>query len=127
MADFLFANRKQEDLDELERIVAEDEAHARGKIRFSLEREVAFHGKLYQMSGNTTLQKFQDVLLPAFNYVYLKESESNPEEYHYSRDGFVTHGMLLEVLKDGTPEAFRTAMRRHLEPHFDHALNAASS
>jgi DNA-binding GntR family transcriptional regulator len=76
------------------------------------------------MSGNTTLQKFQDVLLPAFNYVYLKESESNPEEYHYSRDGFVTHGMLLEVLKDGTPEAFRTAMRRHLEPHFDHALNA---
>lgn len=122
MADFLFAHRRQEDLDELDRIVAEEEATDTQKVRFSLEKEIAFHGKLYQMSNNVTLQKFQDLLLPVFNYVYLKETETNPDEYHYSKGEFVSHGMLLDILKTGTPETFRNAMRRHLEPHFDHAL-----
>ena len=127
MADFLFENRKQSDLDELDRIVADEEATDTQKIRFSLDKEIAFHGKLYQMSNNITLQKFQDLLLPVFNYVYLKESETNPDVYHYSEGEFVSHGMLLEVLKHGTPEKFRNAMRRHLEPHFDHALRGGGS
>lgn len=126
MADFLFENRQQKDLDDLERIVTEEEATATQRIRFSLEKEIAFHGKLYQMSDNITLQKFQDLLLPAFNYVYLKETESNPDDYHYSEGEFVSHRMLLEVLRTGTPELFRNAMRRHLEPHFDHALHAGT-
>ena len=122
MADFLFANRQQKDLDELDQIIAREEATGFNKARFSLEREIAFHGKLYQMSNNVTLQKFQDLLLPAFNYVYLKESDKNSKEYHYSKGQFVSHAMLLDVLKHGTPRSFRNAMRRHLEPHFDHAL-----
>ncbi|NJB87627.1 DNA-binding FadR family transcriptional regulator [Lewinella marina] len=123
MADFLFENRNEEDLDELEKIVAAEEATDTHQIRFSLDKEIAFHGKLYQMSNNVTLQKFQDLLLPVFNYVYLKDTENtNLDDYHYSEGEFVSHRMLLETLREGTPETFRNAMRRHLEPHFDHAL-----
>ena len=123
MADFLFENKKQKDMDELEEIVAAEESTDTGKIRFTLDKEVAFHGKLYQMSNNTTLQKFQNLLLPVFNYVYLKETEnSDLDDYHFSGGKFVSHRMLFENLKVGTPETFRNAMRRHLEPHFDHAF-----
>lgn len=123
MADFLFENLKSEDIEELEKIVDEEEATGGQRIRFSLDKEVAFHGKLYQMSNNITLQKFQDLLLPVFGYVYQKETKANGSaDYHYSEGEFVSHRMILETLKNGSPETFRSAMRRHLEPHFDHAF-----
>lgn len=123
MADFLFENRQEEDLLELEEIVSAEERAQPGRIRFSLDREIAFHGKLYRMSRNDTLQQFQTLLLPVFNYVYQQETErQTPERYHYSTGSFVTHRMLLEVLKDGTPQQFREKMRQHLEPHFDHVF-----
>ena len=123
MADFLFENRTQKNMEELEEIVVTEETTDTGKIRFTLDREVAFHGKLYQISKNETLQRFQGLLLPVFEYVYLKETKNtNLDEYHYTKGTFVTHRMLLDNLKVGTPETFRNAMRRHLEPHFDHIL-----
>lgn len=123
MADFLFEHKTQKDLDELEEIVEAEEATDSGKIRFTLGKEVAFHGKLYQMSNNITLQKFQDLLLPVFNYVYQKDTKSTDlDDYHFSGGNFVSHRMLMENLKIGTPETFQNAMRRHLEPHFDHSF-----
>ncbi|HEA23144.1 hypothetical protein LCGC14_1119270 [marine sediment metagenome] len=123
MADFLFEHKIQKDMDELEAIVEAEEATSSGKIRFTLDKEVAFHGKLYQMSNNITLQKFQDLLLPVFNYVYQNDTKNTDlDGYHFSNGQFVSHRMLLKNLKVGTPETFRNAMRRHLEPHFDHAF-----
>ncbi|MDT7828661.1 FCD domain-containing protein [Pricia sp. S334] len=123
MADFLFEYKTQKDIDELEEIVDAEEAADSGKIRFTLDREFAFHGKLYQMSNNTTLQKFQDLLLPVFNYVHLEETKHiDLDEYHFTKGGFVSHRHLWENLKIGTPETFRKAMRRHLEPHFDYTF-----
>jgi len=128
MADFLFESRAQKDMAELEEIVATEEATGTGKIRFALDKEIAFHGKLYQMSNNITLQKFQNLLLPVFDYVYLKETKDKDfDDYHFSGGKFVTHRMLLENLKVGTPETFRNAMRRHLEPHFDQAFKKNGS
>lgn len=118
MADFLFERKTQKDLDELEEIVTKEEETNGDKIHFSLDKEIAFHGKLYQMSHNKTLQRYQGLLLPAFEYVHLKNKPEN-FEYRYSNDKFVTHRMLYENIKIGTPETFRNAMRRHLEPHFD--------
>lgn len=123
MADFLFEHKSQKDMDELEGIVAAEEATDTGKIRFTLDKEVAFHGKLYQMSNNFTLQRFQNLLLPVFEYVYTRNTKNlDLDNYHFSDGKFVSHRMLLEQLKTGTPETFRIAMRRHLEPHFDHAF-----
>ena len=121
MADVIFARKSQKDMDELEAIVdAEEKANADGTI-FSLDREVAFHGKLYDMSNNITLQRFNVMLLPIFEFVH--EQEGGPVvNYNYSGGGFVNHRDLLDNIKVGTPETFRNAMRRHLEPHFDLVL-----
>jgi len=124
MADFLFENKTQKDLDELEDIVLAEEESSHDTTRFSLEREIAFHGKLYNMSGNSTLRGFQNLLLPVFEYKYLQDVERNNQEYPYSNGKFVTHRMLMDNLRVGSPETFRNAMRRHLEPHFDQVFSS---
>jgi len=117
MADFLFKHKTKKDMEELEAIVVLEEETSHNMKVFSLDKEIAFHGKLYEMSNNSTLKRFQDLLLPVFEFVHL--SETKLEDYKYSSGQFVTHRMLLDNLKVGTPETFRLAMRRHLEPHFD--------
>lgn len=114
MADSLFARKTDKDLDELEKIVKTAEEKNIKTNVFSLEHEIEFHGKLYQIAKNVTLQRFQVLLLPVFEFVH---------EQQDLNDGFVptqivTHRNLLDNLKVGSPETFRTAMRNHLAPHF---------
>ena len=58
MADLLFARKTQKDIDVLDKIVTKQEKAEKDTSIFSLKYEIAFHGKLYEMSNNTTLQKF---------------------------------------------------------------------
>lgn len=118
MSDFLFRYKTDKDIKELEEIVANEEKVEQEKNVFALDKEVAFHGKLYQMSRNTTLKRFQNLLLPVFEYVYTHEL--NKEDNNYNTETKVTHRDLLNNLRVGTPETFRSAMRQHLEPHFRH-------
>lgn len=122
MADLLFARKTEEDIDDLDKIVSKIEKEEDGNVIFSLKNEIAFHSKLYQMSKNLTLQRFQDLLLPVFNYVHDDMPES-AKNFKYSKGKFVTHRDLLNILKDGNAEDFREAMRNHLEPHFERILN----
>ncbi len=113
MADFLFQRITPEDLKELRKIV-EQEPNATEDRIFNVDHEIAFHGKLYEITGNETLKKFQKLLLPIFDYVHhsglLKKTNSHRK--------FVSHKGLVDILENGSPELFRNAMRNHLENHF---------
>lgn len=126
MADLLFARKTKKDIDALDKIVAKQEKEENDTSIFSLKHEIAFHGKLYEMSNNSTLQRFQDLLLPVFNYVH-DNMPIGAKDFKYSKGKFVTHRDLLEILKDGNAETFREAMRNHLEPHFDRILDMIKS
>jgi DNA-binding FadR family transcriptional regulator len=121
MADLLFARKTDEDIEELERIVSNEEKNNHNSTIFTLDFEVAFHSKLYMISNNLTLQRFQDLLLPVFGYVHANMLP-DAEKFEYSSGKFVTHRDLLTQLKEGNPESFRKAMRQHLEPHFERIL-----
>lgn len=121
MADLLFARKTAEDIAVLDKIVSKQEKEEQDTTIFSLEHEIAFHGKLYEMSRNTTLQRFQNLLLPVFEYVHDNMPEG-AKDYKYSKGEFVTHRDLFKILKDGDAATFREAMRNHLEPHFDRIL-----
>lgn len=118
MADSLFARKTEKDLDELEKIVMKEEAKGIDNTVFSLEHEIEFHGKLYQIARNVTLQRFQVLLLPIFEFVHDQEEIDDG----YKPMVAITHRNLLDNLKVGTPETFRTAMRHHLDPHFHRIL-----
>ena len=67
MADFIFARKTKEDIEELEEIVDIEPDHS-DDILFDVEHEMKFHGKLYSMTGNETLNDFQNLILPAFQH-----------------------------------------------------------
>jgi DNA-binding FadR family transcriptional regulator len=113
IGDVLFLRKTDENLEELEEIVVNEEA-----TEDRIERtnyDVKFHSTLYKISGNDTILRFQNLLLPVFDYVnnslHVKRQEENAD--------YVSHRVLLNVLKNGTPELFRNKMRAHLMHYFE--------
>lgn len=113
MADLLFHRITKEDIAALRQIVS-DEPPATQYHLFNIEHEIAFHGKLYEITGNETLKKFQKMLLPVFDYVH----NSGLLKKQPMLKTFVSHKELVEILENGSPEEFRNGMRSHLENHF---------
>lgn len=122
MADFLFQRITKEDLDELKQIVSQEPPVTDYHL-FNIDHEIAFHGKLYEITGNETMKKFQKMLLPIFDYVHnsgLLKKQALLRKY-------VSHKGLVDILENGSPELFRNAMRNHLENHFARLFDSAAA
>jgi DNA-binding FadR family transcriptional regulator len=113
MADFIYQRIKKEDIEELKGIVSKEPSITDTHL-FNIEHEIAFHGKLYDITGNETLKKFQKLLLPIFDYVH----HSGLLNKQPPLRKFVSHKGLVDILENGSPEMFRNGMRNHLENHF---------
>jgi DNA-binding FadR family transcriptional regulator len=117
MADFIFSRKTDADLEELEEIVKIEPDHS-DNILFDVNHERRFHGKLYKMTCNGTMEDFQNMLLPAFQHVYnigLLKVKGKRKKYK-------SHKELVALLRKGTPDEFREGMRRHLQNHFSRIL-----
>ena len=118
MADFIFSRKTEADIEELEEIVKVEPDHSDNML-FDVDHEIRFHGKLYRMTGNDTLEDLQNLILPAFQYVYntgLLKDKRKTEEIQITQRAGIT------CSEDGTPDEFREGMRRHLENHFARIL-----
>jgi GntR family transcriptional regulator, transcriptional repressor for pyruvate dehydrogenase complex len=113
MADLIFLRIKPEDITELEKIVASEPKDTTNFL-FDIKQEISFHGKLYEITGNDTLKRFQYILLPVFKYVH----ESGILNKHIISKRGVSHRDLVEIIKNGNADTFRIAMRAHLDTHF---------
>ncbi|HLR37550.1 MAG TPA: FadR/GntR family transcriptional regulator [Chitinophagaceae bacterium] len=113
MADLIFHRVKPEDITELRKIV-KDEPKDTESFIFEIDQEVTFHGKLYEITGNNTLKRFQKLLLPVFQFVH--ETGLLGKEVYSKR--YVSHRELVDIIENGKPAEFREAMRSHLENHF---------
>ena len=111
LADILFIRKTAKDIAELEQIAMAEKVRDKNDVDFRIKSEVEFHGKIYRMTGNETMQRFQTMLLPIFGH--LVSIEKKPA------GGKVTHLDLVNLLKTGTREEFRKGMREHLEHHFN--------
>lgn len=109
LADLLYLRKTAKDVAELEQIALSQKTTS-DKQTFRIQHEIAFHGKLYQMTGNDTLSRFQSMLLPVFGYLVTLEKKPII--------GKVSHLDLVKILKNGTKEEFRQGMMQHLEHHF---------
>ncbi|WP_184542059.1 FadR/GntR family transcriptional regulator [Mucilaginibacter sp. FT3.2] len=113
MADFIIERVTPSDIAELRSIVAVEPAQAQAAL-FDVEQEIKFHGKLYDITGNETLHKFQKMLLPVFNYVHQSGLLKKPVKLKK----FVSHTGLIDLIEKGSAEMLRNGMRNHLENHF---------
>lgn len=113
MGDLLFQRITKEDIEELRKIVSNEPGAAQYHL-FNIEHEIAFHGKLYEITGNNTMKKFQKLLLPVFDYVH----NSGLLKKQALLKTFVSHNDLVDILETGDAKKFRDGMRSHLENHF---------
>jgi len=117
MADLLFARKTAKDVLELKDIANREANDQKCKTSQAVRSlyEIEFHGKLYAMTGNSTLTRFQKLLLPIFNYMIEVEStlEKAPPR------GKINHFDLIDTLENGTAADFRRNMREHLTPHYE--------
>ncbi|MDQ3279125.1 MAG: GntR family transcriptional regulator [Bacteroidota bacterium] len=114
LADLLYIRKSEREIDELEKIAKAEKPDT----NFRVQNEIAFHGKLYEMTQNQTLKRFQTMLLPVFAYVITLEKKPIR--------GKVSHIDLVEILRKGTKEDFKEGMLAHLQPHFDRLAPATS-
>ena len=119
LADLIFSRKSQADLEALEEIVDRAEMEEGVVAGFNAQHEMEFHGKLYEMSGNNTLRRFQSMLFPVFQYVI--DNGLFIKDYPYPK-GYATHRKLLEVIKHGTASDFAVAMQNHLRPSMERIL-----
>lgn len=117
MTDLIVKRATDKDIDELSEIV-KNESSPSGTTLFDVDYEIQFHGKLYEMTGNDTLKRFQNLLLPVFSYAYSSGLVNKP----VSVKKYVSHKGLVDILKERDASMFRKAMRRHLENHFNRIL-----
>lgn len=113
MADLLFDRITKENITDLHKIVDVEPSETQNHL-FNIGHEIAFHGKLYEITKNETLKKFQKLLLPVFDYVHKSALLCKQPVLKT----FVSHKELVSILENGTPEQFRNGMRGHLENHF---------
>ncbi|QNF32290.1 FadR family transcriptional regulator [Adhaeribacter swui] len=113
MADLIMERVTPEDIIELKEIVANEPAQTE-TYQFQIHHEIAFHGKLYEISGNATLKKFQKMLMPVFDFVH--KSGLLKKEAVIKK--FVSHQGLVNIIEHGSAEMLRNGMRNHLENHF---------
>ena len=121
MADLLFHRITKQDIEEL-KVIVSNEPPATQYHLFNIEHEIAFHGKLYEITGNNAMKKFQKMLLPVFDYVH----QSGLLKRQPMLKVFVSHTELVSILENGNPEKFRSGMRNHLENHFTRLFDEGS-
>jgi GntR family transcriptional repressor for pyruvate dehydrogenase complex len=113
IVDLLFIRKTNDDLKKLENIIEKEEA-ATNKAE-KLKLDIEFHSTLYQISGNHTIERFQKILMPIFDYMnhdlHIRSQEENED--------YVSHRILLKILENGSTEEFRINMHKHLIQYFE--------
>ncbi len=118
MSDFVVANCTNEDIEMLMQIVEQEEITEDPALLKSLD--IKFHSTLYSMSGNKSLQYFQNLLTKLFALY-------TPRNPNWKIHEMMTHRTLVHFLKKGDAEQFRSAMRMHLEYQFINKTKNLSS
>ena len=113
MADFIMERVTPDDIKAL-KLLVKNEPSMSDKMLFQIEHEIAFHGKLYDITRNETMKKFQKLLLPVFDYVH----KSGLLRKMPAGRPYVSHQGLVEIIEHGDSEKLRNGMRNHLENHF---------
>ena len=123
MAEFLFANIQEKDLEELDQIVTRQQFI--GLDNLSAEDEMQFHSKIYEIAGNDFILQLDTIMHPIF--AFAKQNYKNHflpiDKQLVERGEQVTHADLLSFIKKGDKTGYQEAIKKHLEPYWDFIYN----
>lgn len=113
MCSDLFRNITNQDILELEEIVRIGIAFENNE--YAPVSEFTFHAKLYEITGNKTIQEFQEIIHPVMTFVKERfKKDLEPINIELKNKGeLVTHADLLSYIKKRDEEGYRKALERH--------------
>lgn len=119
----IFRNLTDAYIEELESIVAVGEAF--GDNKYAPISEYNFHTKLYEITGNRTVEQFQLIIHPVFSFIKSKEKDYfEPVTREMKKNGeTVGHEELLDLIKRRDEEGYYKAIRQHFKPYIDYLRN----
>lgn len=107
MTDYIFHRKTPKDIRELEEIISK--ASSQKSSRREIEEiEIAFHSKLYEMSGNNVIKHLEGILRSFFTGI--EKTSGTPSKRQPPPD----HRDICKILRNGTAEEFREVMYKHL-------------
>ena len=110
MAKSIFENINEKYINELEDIL--DRGNDVQFNQYSDDHEYEFHRKLYEITGNTIIIEFQEIIYPIFTFLKAKYKDHilkvNREDEKAGK--MITHRDLVNALKNGDREAFFQGM-----------------
>ena len=119
IAEFLFENVSENHILELEMIVSRQQAI--GINNLSVEDEVLFHTKIYEIAGNEFILQFNAIMHPVFEF-----SKHNYESFFkqinqklQENNEIIGHADLLQFIINRDKEGYQKAIRRHLQPYWE--------
>jgi DNA-binding FadR family transcriptional regulator len=123
ITDFIFANITDQNIHELENII--DRQEALGVHNLSVEDELKFHMKIYEIAGNKFIMNFQRLIHPIFVF-----SKQNYDNYFkpvnlklISENKIVSHADIFAKLKNRDSEGYRKIIRMHLHTYWEFLYN----
>jgi GntR family transcriptional repressor for pyruvate dehydrogenase complex len=123
ISDFIFTNITKESITELEQIVSRQQAI--GINNLSIEDEMLFHTKIYEIAGNKFILQFNEIMHPIF--VFAKQNYEN--HFHpiniklKEQNKIVEHVDLLQLIKERKKDEYQNAMKVHLQPYWEFLYN----
>ncbi len=119
IAEFLFANITNDDVFELKKIVSRQQAI--GINNLSVEDEIIFHTKIYEIAGNDFILQFNSIMQPVFEFAKQNyESSFKPINTELEKKGaIIRHSDLLELIEKGDKAGYRNAIQKHLKPYWE--------
>jgi GntR family transcriptional regulator, transcriptional repressor for pyruvate dehydrogenase complex len=123
ITDFIFNNATMGDIVELEQIVSRQQAL--GINNLSIEDEMQFHTKIYEIAGNKFILQFNEIMHPVF--VFAKQNyESHFQPINLKlkeQNKIVEHADLLQLIKERKKNEYQNAMKTHLQPYWEFLYN----
>jgi DNA-binding FadR family transcriptional regulator len=123
ITEFLFTNIREKDISELEIIVSRQQAI--GINNLSVEDEMVFHTKIYEIAGNEFILQFNQIMHPVFEF-----SKRNYESYFLpineklkQKGEIISHTDLFNLIKSKDKEGYRKAIQKHLKPYWEFLYN----
>lgn len=107
MTDYIFHHKTEKDIRELEAIISKENSKKTTRRKVE-ELEIAFHSKLYEISGNSVLKHLQGILRSFFTNI--KNKSGKPAKNPPPPD----HRDICKVLRNGSAVEFREVMYEHL-------------
>lgn len=110
----LFERVTPGDIEELEKIISSEPGAM--ERRLTVSQELAFHSKIYSITGNKVIANLQDSLIPVYRHVYENWDEfAKVTGLHKHKSA--SHEDLLNSLKSADKADYRQNIDKHLKPY----------